>query len=270
MVRSQIAKDTSSKIYICKKCLYHYTKEDLLEKHKDYCGHNETAAVKMPTKENSIFKFKNYFKKFPLPFVIYADFECFTIPLNTCQTNPEKSFTQSYQKHEPNSFCLYLKTLDGLDTNFKPILYTKKTPDEDVSEKFIKHVVKLTHKIYKDYYQKPKPLNLNDEEEKEFQSATICHICEEEFSSDKKSKENFKVRDHCHFTGKYRGAAHNECNLLCRKPMILPVIFHNLQGYDSHLFIKQLAEVPGDLTSIPSTEEKCITFSKFIEVDQYY
>lgn len=57
-----------------------------------------------------------------------------------------------------------------------------------------------------------------------------------------------KVRDHCHFTGKYCGAAHNSCNLQCRKPMILPVIFHNLQGYDSHLFIKQLAKVEGGLT----------------------
>ena len=239
LVRSQITKDISRKIYICKKCLTHYTKEDLLEKHKNYCGKNETTAVKMPTKDNNIIKFKNYFKKFPLPFVMYADFECFTIPLHTCKPNPEKSFTQSYQKHVPNSFCLYLKTLDGLDTNFKPILYTKKTPDEHVSEKFIKEVIKLTHKIYQDYYQKPKPLYLNDEEEKEFQSATICHICEEEFSSDKKSKEIFKVRDHCHFTGKYRGAAHNKCNLFCRKPVILPVIFRNLQGYDAHLFIKQ-------------------------------
>ena len=52
--------------------------------------------------------------------------------------------------------------------------------------------------------------------------------------------------------------------------MILPVIFHNLQGYDSHLFIKQLAKVSGDLTSIPTTEEKYISFSKFIDIDQYY
>ena len=52
--------------------------------------------------------------------------------------------------------------------------------------------------------------------------------------------------------------------------MILPMIFHNLQGYDAHLFIKQFAKVPGDLFTIPSTEEKYITFSKFIEVDQYY
>ena len=78
------------------------------------------------------------------------------------------------------------------------------------------------------------------------------------------------MRDHCHFTGEYRGAAHNKCNLECRKPLILPVVFHNLQGYDAHLFIKKLAKVQGDLFSIPTTEEKYITFSKFVEVDQYY
>ena len=119
------------------------------------------------------------------------------------------------------------------------ILNTKKKPDEDISKKFIKYVVKLTLKIYKDYYQKSKPYNLTKEEEKEFQSATICHICEEEFYPDEKTNKIVKVRDHCHLTGKYRGAAHNQCNLLCRKPLILPVIFHNLQGYDAHLFIKK-------------------------------
>ena len=154
MVTSQITKDTTRKLYICKKCLNHYTKEELLEKHLNYCDKNETAAVIyliMPTK-NSILEFKQHFKKLPLPFIIYADFECFTIPVNSCQPNPDKSFTKIYQKHEPSGFCLYLKTLDGLDTNFKPIVYTKKTPDEDISKKFIKHVTKLTYKIYQDYY----------------------------------------------------------------------------------------------------------------------
>ena len=193
LVRSQSTKDTSRKIYICKKCLYHYTKEELLEKHKDYCGKNETTAVKMLTKENNIMKFKNYFKKFPLPFVIYADFECFTIPLHTCKSFPEKSFTQRYQKHEPNSFCLYLKTLDGLDTNFKPIIYTKKTPDEDVSEKFLKQVTKLTHKIYKDYYQKPKPLNLNDEEKKNFSQQQYVIFVKKNFPQIKNQKKISKL-----------------------------------------------------------------------------
>ena len=78
-----------------------------------------------------------------------------------------------------------------------------------------------------------------------------------------------KVRDHCHFTGQYRGAAHNSCNLQCRKPFTLPVIFHNLQAYDAHLFIKQLASLPGKLKCIPSTEEKYISFSKKFKVDEY-
>ena len=154
---------------------------------------------------------------------------------------------------------MYIKAFDGLNTNFQPIVYTKKTPDEDISKKFIKHV-KLTHQIYQGYYSKPKPYNLTSQEEKDFQSARYCHICEKKLFRDKITEKILKVRDHCHFTGEYRGAAHNECNLNCKKQLILPVIFHNLQGYDSHLFIKQLAKVSGDLSTIPSTEEKYISF----------
>ena len=106
------------------------------------------------------------------------------------------------------------------------------------------------------------PLKLTPSEQDSFDKAEICHICKKELLTD-------KVRDHCHFTGKYRGAAHNSCNLRCRKPMILPVIFHNLQGYDAHLFIKQLSRLPGLLNCIPSTEEKYISFSKKIKVDEY-
>ena len=65
LVRSQYTSHRSSKIYICKKCLTHFTKEDLLEKHISYCSKNETVAVKMPTK-NSILKFQNHFKKLPI------------------------------------------------------------------------------------------------------------------------------------------------------------------------------------------------------------
>ena len=107
-------------------------------------------------------------------------------------------------------------------------------------------------------------------DQKDFQSATKCHICEQKLFKDKETGRILKVRDHCHFTGEYRGAADNECNLKCKKPLILPVIFHNLQGYDSHLFVKQLAKVSGELTCIPSTEEKYISFSKKIVVDHYF
>ena len=135
LTRSQITSDTIRKLHICKKCLTHFTKQDLFEKHLIYCRKNEAAAVKMPTK-NSIVNFQNHFKKLQIPFAIYADFECFTLAMNSCQPNPNKSYTQGYQKHEPSGCCLYLKGLDGIDVNFKPIVYTKKTEDEDISTRF--------------------------------------------------------------------------------------------------------------------------------------
>ena len=76
--------------------------------------------------------------------------------MNSCQPNPDKSFTEFYQKHEPSGYALYLKGLDGINVNYKPLVYTKKTEDEDISKKFIKHVIKLTHKIYCEYYSNPK------------------------------------------------------------------------------------------------------------------
>ena len=70
----------------------------------------------MSTKK-TILNFQNHYKKFPIPFVVYADFECFTKPVNSCQPNPNSSFTQEYQKHEPSGYCLYLKGLDGIKDN---------------------------------------------------------------------------------------------------------------------------------------------------------
>lgn len=79
-------------MYICKRCLSHFTKEDLFNKHNIYCSNNEiAAAVLMPPKETKLY-FKNYHKKLPIPFVVYADFECFTKPLQTCQPYPHDSY----------------------------------------------------------------------------------------------------------------------------------------------------------------------------------
>ena len=83
------------------------------------------------------------------------------------------------------------------------------------------------------------------EEEKDlYDNATTCWICREEFSKDEES--NYKVRDHCNFTGTFRGAAHNICNLKYRVLKYTPVFFHNLSGYDAHL-LKILVGVKGIL-----------------------
>ena len=75
-----------------------------------------------------------------------------------------------------------------------------------------------------------KNLIMSEEEEKQFQSTNISWICEKLIDDD-----NEKVRDHCHVTGKLRGAAHWSCNINLQLTKKVPVIFHNLRGYDSHL-----------------------------------
>ena len=104
------------------------------------------------------------------------------------------------------------------------------------------------------------------EEAERFNKETKCWICNGKFTGDVK---NCKVRDHCHFTGRYRGAAHKICNFLYRKPNFTPVVFYNLSGYDSHLFVKNLGFSKGDIDRIPNTEERYISFTKKIQIGSY-
>ena len=75
-------------------------------------------------------------------------------------------------------------------------------------------------------------------------------------------KKNYKVRDHCHYTGKYRGADHNICNLRYKIPKEIPIIFHNGSTYDYHFIIKELVkELEGNVESLGGNTKKYITFS---------
>ena len=107
------------------------------------------------------------------------------------------------------------------------------------------------------------------ESEKEFEKAKNFRICGLSLKNTDGVVD--KVRDHCHFTGKYRGAAHKLCNLQFKKPIakFTPVIFHNLTNYDCHLFINNLGKRDGVIKCIPNNKEKYITFSKEIEVGSY-
>ena len=94
------------------------------------------------------------------------------------------------------------------------------------------------HDIH-DKFKEKKPLFLTSEEKLSFQRATECWICNKPFQYDGSWKDR-KVRDHCHFTGEFRGAAHNVCNLRIQNRMIIPVIAHNLPKYDLKLFIRDV------------------------------
>ena len=109
-------------------------------------------------------------------------------------------------------------------------------------------------------------MTFGGKEKERFNKETKCWIYNGKFTGDFTSS---KVRDHCHFTGRYRGAAHKICNFLYKKPNFTPVVFHNLSGYDSRLFVKNLGFSEGGIDCIPNNEERYISFTKKIQVGSY-
>ena len=246
---------------ICLNCMNGFKSKDSLNKHKEYCYNNECVKIVMPP-PNTFLSFKNFRFSEKAPFAIYADFESFIKPIDSCDPDPNKSYTKKYQKHKPSGFSYYIISLYEDVFKSEKRTYTKTKEEEpDAEDVFVKWLEKDVKEIAN---IKPKKMVITEEEEKQFNKASDCWICGEKLG-------NIRVRDHCHYTGRYRGAAHNKCNLNYSKPKGVPVFFHNLSGYDSHLFIKSLGSPNPKETieCIPNNEEKYITFTKNLIVGKY-
>ena len=161
--------------HFCMHCLQCFSSERVLSDHKDNCiTVNGMQAVKMPDKDNNILKYNNFHKQQPLPFVIYADFEAITEKISGCQPNNNKSYTEAYQKHTD---CGYgYKVVCCYDDKYsKP---TKTYRGKKAVYKFMEAMldeVKYCKKVAKKEFNKP--LRMTKEDEKEFQKAKGCHIC---------------------------------------------------------------------------------------------
>ena len=210
--------------------------------------------------------FKNWNRMMKVPFVIYADFEAFLVNMDSCEPDNRSSFTEKYQKHQPCGFCYKIVCPEEIEklmpkSLLKLLVYRAKNTDEDVAQFFFNQLEMDICKIFK-VFDRHKKMIFTRKDKEEFNKSTNCWICNGLLGED-------RVRDHCHFTGKLRGAAHNICNLKFKKPKFTPVFFHNLSGYDSHLFITKLGKSKGHITCIPNNEEKYISFSKKIQVGTY-
>ena len=103
-------------------------------------------------------------------------------------------------------------------------------------------------------------ISLTTEEKVHYNKQKVCYICKKEFDNNNKKQQ--KVRDHCHYTGKHRGAAHNIWNLRYEVSKEIPVVFHNGSTYDYHFIFKELAkEFEGNFECLGENNEKYITFS---------
>ena len=100
-----------------------------------------------------------------------------------------------------------------------------------------------------------KILIMSEKEEHLFQQSNICWICEKLID-----KDDENVRDHCHVTGKFRGAAHWSCNINFQLTKKVPLIFHSLRGFDSHLIFRELNKFDVKISVIPNGLEKYMAF----------
>ena len=239
--------------HFCMYCLQCFSSEEVLKNHKDNCIQlNGEQAIKMPDKSNNTLKFNNFHKQQPVPFVIYADFEAITEKISGCRPNNNKSFTEAYQKHTDCGFGY--KVVCCYDDKYTQPM--KIYRGEKAVYTFLEYMldeVKYCKRIIKKEFNKP--LNMTKENEEEFQKAEECHICNKKYTN-----QDIRVRDHCHITGKYRGSAHQECNLqLILNPdkIKIPVIFHNLRGYDSHFIMQEIGAIVKDYEYTNKKGQKC-------------
>ena len=239
-----------SRKHFCMHCLQCFSSERVLTAHKENCFQvNGAQAIKMPDKNNNILKFNNPHRQLPVPFVIYADFEAITEKIHGCQPNDDKSYTEAYQKHTD---CGYgYKVVCCYDDKYtKPLQIYR---GEKAVYKFMNAMlseVRYCKKVMKECFDKPLKMTKYDEEQ--FKKADKCHICEKEYN-----KTDVRVRDHCHVTGKYRGSAHKDCNLNFALTGKIPVIFHNLRGYDSHFIMQEIGAVVKEHEYTNKKGEKC-------------
>ena len=185
-----------NKKHFCKNYLQCFSSKNVLTKHKKDClSINGLQSVRI---EKGTLKFKNYFKQIPVPFKIYVDFES---NLEIVEIY-EGSCTKKYQSHNPCSFAY--KVVCVYNRFSKPIAVFR---GGNAAYEFIKAILKeykYCKKIMKKHFNK----NLITNEEEQFQLSNVCWICKKLIDNDDE-----KVRDHCHVTGKFKDAAHWDCNI---------------------------------------------------------
>ena len=286
LVNSQSSKHGHQK-HFCYRCLQGFGRQELLAKHITLCGDVTARHVKMPTKGKNILKFTNIQKQLPNPIRVYADFECLLEEkdVETAEigiTEEGTSTSIKYQEHIPCSYGYYVVSdIPEFQPKFKSELRL------DAPEVFLDEMQAIADDFITNHVfqpkRKPKVAELSSSQRHHYLHGD-CHICEQPiYSGHHVPYIEQRVLDHDHFVkeegndfGKFRGPAHRHCNLQYRiKPehYKVPVMFHNLRGYDSHILMKAIQKKHGSCSVVPNNMEKFMSVSvgqvRFIDSMQF-
>uniref|UniRef100_A0A1B6I4V7 DNA-directed DNA polymerase n=1 Tax=Homalodisca liturata TaxID=320908 RepID=A0A1B6I4V7_9HEMI len=241
----------------CKRCFAHYSgidKQVKLNAHKLNCKINKPLKAQMPDNP-SILKFTNFHFKFKVPVVAYCDFECILKKVDEQQSK----YTTINEIHEPMSFCVYLV----IDKDF-PEHMTSQLPNEpylyrgpDAASKFMDYLISIANLLAELIDINRPMIPLTDYERNRIKSINNCELCNLEFTMIEQP-----VKDHCHFTGRFRNLLCNKCNLKRKNQTCLPIFLHGSSNYDTHFIVKQLGCDQQKINVIPNSSEKYVSFSK--------
>ena len=250
----------NGEIFPCPHCLYCFATEDGKLKHLKECGTHGVQHVKYPA-PNSTLQFSNIQHQMPIPFTIYADFECFLSKTDLQAGNS----TKFHDIHTPSGFCCLTVSTFAEHNNERPYVFSTRNDGSDVVDAFFTHL-KSEHVRINSILAVDKPMNkLTQSQLESYANCQNCPSCDVHFNGN-------KVRHHCHVTGQFVSALCLNCNLQYKYKMrkidqdnwayMVPVVLHNLKGYDSHVIIKNLDRffAPKDVNVIATNMEKYMAF----------
>ena len=251
-VHCLINKDSHMK-WVCRRCLTVFSSEDILNQHIDRCRKQQSTNITFSWKDH--LKFEDYHMNVPVPIRVYADFECINQP-----TDDREAVSKVLFKQIPIAVGFYLISPIGAPFEYEYYSYF----GVDCVEWFVNEMLTLEN-IASNFFETNLELEITPQEEESFQQSKVCWLCGATPGDD-------KVRDHDHLTGKYREAAHNRCNLNCKKSSFVLIFFYNFSGYDCHIIFEELLTqaykigyepklFPKSMEKYVSVEVGCLKFS---------
>ncbi len=261
-----IYKKTTDSI-ICRKCMIAYYSENSFNKHKTFCLTGNVQCI-MPNDSNKFIEFTNPERASRHPIAIYSDIEALLIKSNDKISETSQEIKK--QIHIPASVGYNVVTPMEMDIPKMKYFRGKNCMIDYVNE------LKLFLNVWFSNSQKYPRAKMSKDDWAKYNISNECWMCDKPFESitsktSRKGNQYYpykKVVDHCHISGKFVGAAHAECNYKKQTKHFVPIYFHNLSKYDSHMILTILNLFgDGRIKIIPKTEEEALSFSKYVLMD---
>jgi len=246
------------KMSYCDYCLQGFHDTDKYNTHisEALCRNFSQVKTTLPQEEAAFMDFKSYRNLLPTPYFIVADFE------SLLEEVLDSTGVQTIKSHQHVPCAYGYKVVCTFDSKKSQEYVSYR--GEDTPKHFLTSILKTTEKLKKSLTKHCEKNNVStlimtEEEDDLYNHSNRCWICQRGFDEDSDDK---KVRDHCHLSNQFRGAAHSTCNLkLNYSAWKVPVILHNFKGYDSHFIIQALDKGIKNISCIPQSTEKFTTLS---------